>query len=151
MYVLSSIKCSVPWWVHPLWFGGGIYRTIISLPRYSRKNKIAWVVGCCGPKLISVFFIFFSGWCLETWGFQGTKIRLLAHWVVTPCSNVGCEEFGGPCCLLLQSEVNEYGGSMILRNVGILPHHYMASQPTAPRRELPALFPMYAPLVQMLF
>jgi len=50
-------------------------------------------------------------------------------WVMTPCSVVvGDQRFRGPCCLQLQ-------GSMDFWNVGILPQHYMASQPRSPRIE----------------
>jgi len=35
--------------------------------------------------------------------------------------------FGGSCCLL------ENEGSMALRNIGILPHHYTVSHPGSPR------------------
>jgi hypothetical protein len=51
-----------------------------------------------------------------------------AFWVVTPCSVVE----GAPCCLHLRGKD---GGSMELRNAGILPHHYTVSQPRKPRLE----------------
>jgi hypothetical protein len=44
-----------------------------------------------------------------------TKIQVMIFWVVTLCSDVGYHP--------------EDGGSMILRNVYVLPHHYMLSQP----------------------
>jgi hypothetical protein len=51
-------------------------------------------------------------------------------WVVTPCGVVvGYQLFGEPCCLTLHftSFHPEDGGSMDLRNVGILPQHHTAS------------------------
>jgi hypothetical protein len=53
-------------------------------------------------------------------------------WVVTLFSVVGYQRFGGPCCLHLYPEC---GGSMVLRNAGILPQHYNASQPRRTRTE----------------
>jgi len=53
---------------------------------------------------------------------------------------VGYQRFGGPCCVHLHGEViyvlhPEDGGSMVLRNVGILPQHYTASQRRKSRLE----------------
>jgi len=54
--------------------------------------------------------------------------------VVMPCSVVvGYKRFGAPCCLHFQGED---GGSMDLRNVGILLKHYTASQPRRPRLDV---------------
>jgi hypothetical protein len=49
-------------------------------------------------------------------------------WVLTPCSIVVIryQKFRGPCCLHLHPEV---GGSMELRNVGILAQHYRGHNP----------------------
>jgi hypothetical protein len=52
--------------------------------------------------------------------FTAVKIPVGVIWVVTPCS-----------------VVEEDGGSVYLRNVGILPQHYTASQPKRPRLEVP--------------
>jgi hypothetical protein len=33
------------------------------------------------------------------------NLQVMIFWVVTPCSDVvGCQRFGGPCCLHLQGE-----------------------------------------------
>jgi len=52
-------------------------------------------------------------------------------------SVVGYQHFRGPCCLHLQGEVkwSEDGGSTVLRNFGILPQHYTASQHRKPGLE----------------
>jgi hypothetical protein len=51
--------------------------------------------------------------------------------LVTPCTDViGYRLFGGPCCLHLKGD----GGSMVLRNVGIL-HHCTLSRFRRPRYE----------------
>jgi len=56
--------------------------------------------------------------------FIAVKIQVVVFWVVTPYSHaVGYQRFGGPCFLHLQDDFTFF------RNVGILPHHYMASQP----------------------
>jgi hypothetical protein len=53
--------------------------------------------------------------------FTSVMFQVDIFWVVTPCSVVvGYQCFGGSCCLHLQ---DEYGGSMVLRNVGILFTH----------------------------
>jgi len=58
-------------------------------------------------------------------------------WVIIPCSDVvGHQYFGGPCCLHLQGD----GGSMVLQNVGILPHVYTVSQPRRPWLESSSLW-----------
>jgi len=45
--------------------------------------------------------------------------------VVTSCSDVvGSQRFGGQCCPYFQGDD---GGSMVLRNVGVLAHHYTVS------------------------
>jgi hypothetical protein len=73
--------------------------------------------------------------------------RLMVFWVVTPYSVVvGYQCFGSPCCFHLQGELADMGengipatshpedeGSMDLRNVGILPQHFTASQSRRPR------------------
>jgi hypothetical protein len=43
----------------------------------------------------------------------------------------GHQHFGGPCCFHLQCHLK--AGSKVLRNVGIPPQHYTASQPRRPR------------------
>jgi len=50
------------------------------------------------------------------------KFEVVVFWVVTPCSEfVGiATTFRRNCCLYLQGEE---GGSMVLWNFGILPHH----------------------------
>jgi hypothetical protein len=58
------------------------------------------------------------------------KIRAEDFWVVKPCSVVVVYQcFGSPCCIHVEGEVTESlkellhpedGGSMVLRNVGIL-------------------------------
>jgi hypothetical protein len=53
------------------------------------------------------------------------KIQVI-FWIVMPCSDVV-----GYCFQIHP----EGGGSTVLRNVGILPHQYMASQPRRPRLE----------------
>jgi hypothetical protein len=72
--------------------------------------------------------------------------------VMTPCGvAVGYRRFGVPCCLHLDGEINgayiyallsqrhslhpENGGSKVLRNVGILPHHHTVSQSRRHRNE----------------
>jgi len=55
-----------------------------------------------------------------------SKIHIMVFWVGILCSDVGYQCFRGPWCLHLQGE---NGGNMVLWNVGILPHCYMASQP----------------------
>jgi len=53
--------------------------------------------------------------------------------VVMPCSVVvGYQRFTGPCCLCLWGDDR---GSMVLQNVGILHHYYMATQPRRPHFE----------------
>jgi hypothetical protein len=60
--------------------------------------------------------------------FTAVKIQVEFLWVVTPCNDVvGYQSFGGPCCRRLQ---DENGGNVAVRNGGILPQHYKASQPT---------------------
>jgi hypothetical protein len=50
-----------------------------------------------------------------------TKIYVMVFWVMTPFSDVvGYQCFGGPYYLHLQ---DEYGGSVVIQNIGILPHH----------------------------
>jgi hypothetical protein len=61
-------------------------------------------------------------------------VQVQLFWVVMECSVVeGYHCFVGPCCL------PEDGGSMDLRNVGILPQHYTASQPRRLRLEISPL------------
>jgi hypothetical protein len=58
---------------------------------------------------------------------MAVKIQVAVFWIVTPCSDVvGYRRFGEPCCL--HHPEDEDG--MVLRNVGILPHHYKVSQTT---------------------
>jgi hypothetical protein len=57
------------------------------------------------------------------------KIQFEVFWVVTPSRvAVGYQRFGGICCLHLRGGVPEVEGSTDLRNVGIVPQHYTASQ-----------------------
>jgi len=50
------------------------------------------------------------------------SFKVEVFWVVMSCSVViGYRRFGGPYCLHSHSED---GGSKVLRNVGILPHHH---------------------------
>jgi len=59
------------------------------------------------------------------------EIPVEVFWVVTPCTAVvGYRRFGGSYCLHLE---DENGGTMTLRNVGILPRQYTAPQPRRPR------------------
>jgi len=61
--------------------------------------------------------------------FTAINIQVEVFWVVTPGSvMVGYWRFGGSCCLHFQGEEVKNGGNMILRNVGILSHHYTASK-----------------------
>jgi len=54
------------------------------------------------------------------------KIEIVVFRPVTPCSVVvKYQRFGGPCCLHLHFNPEDEG-SMVLRNVGIQPPHYMA-------------------------
>jgi len=65
--------------------------------------------------------------------FMAVKIHVKVFWVVTLCgAMVGYQYFRGPWCLSLHPE---NGYSMDLWNVGILPQHYTASQPTGPQLE----------------
>jgi hypothetical protein len=62
--------------------------------------------------------------------FTAAKIQVKVFWVVMPCNvMVEYQHFGGPCCLLIQDKDE---GSKFLLNVGILPHHYIMSQPRRP-------------------
>jgi len=54
----------------------------------------------------------------------------MVFWLVTSCVVAGYQCFRGPCC-----PYPEDGGSMVLRNVGILPEQYTASQPRRPQLE----------------
>jgi hypothetical protein len=82
-------------------------------------------------------------------------IRVAVFWVVMPFGAVvEYHRFVGICCLHLQREVSgiwkrtvetyrgqphslhpEDEGNMVLRNVGILTHHYTTSQPRRRRYE----------------
>jgi hypothetical protein len=54
------------------------------------------------------------------------SLQVEVLWVVTPCSDVvGYQPLGGGLWLHAPGD----GVSTVLRNVGILPHHYTASQP----------------------
>jgi len=69
------------------------------------------------------------------------NVHVVILWIATPCSLVvAYQGFGGPFCLhLLDCDTMYYVASiftspwrwsnMALRNVDILPHHYMAPQP----------------------
>jgi len=64
---------------------------------------------------------------------RNTKIQVTVFWIVTPCSNVaGYQCFRASCCLHLEPEDR---GSMVIWNIGILPHHYTVSQPTRSQLE----------------
>jgi len=64
--------------------------------------------------------------------FTVTKIQVVVFWVLMQCSGVvGYHYFRGTCCFHLCHP--EDGGSKILQNTDILPHHYMASQPRRPQ------------------
>jgi hypothetical protein len=74
------------------------------------------------------------------------NIQVAVFWIITPCSNVGYQRFRGPRCLHLQGEVNPSNrrllcrddwASLDLRNIGILPHNYTASQPRRWRQHGP--------------
>jgi hypothetical protein len=57
------------------------------------------------------------------------QIGVEIFWVMTPCSVVvGYQRFGRSCCPHLQAE-----GNKVLRNFGILPHHFTALRPRSPR------------------
>jgi hypothetical protein len=64
---------------------------------------------------------------LETFGTRfevsaAVRIQVEVFWVVTPYSIVvGYQRFGGPCCFPLHPDD---GGSMDLRNFGILPRRH---------------------------
>jgi len=60
------------------------------------------------------------------------KIELVVVWVVKPCNDVvGGQRFGEARCLHLQGDD---GRSIVAyRNAGVLPHHYMASDPRRSR------------------
>jgi hypothetical protein len=82
--------------------------------------------------------------------FRGSRchhLQVEVFWVVMPFSVVVTyQRFRGPCCFHLQVEVfwfmtpcsvtlgyqSEYGGSLDLWKVGILPQHYTASQRRRP-------------------
>jgi hypothetical protein len=67
--------------------------------------------------------------------FTAVMIQVVVFLAVRPCGVVGYQSFGGPCCLHLQGD----GGSKDLRNFGILPQQYKASQPRRPRFGSPYL------------
>jgi hypothetical protein len=54
--------------------------------------------------------------------FIAVKIKVMVFWVVTPCNSV----------VQYLSLYPESGGSMVLWNIGMLPHHYMVPQPRKP-------------------
>jgi hypothetical protein len=57
-------------------------------------------------------------------------------WVVMPCSVVvGYQRSRGPLLSLIPAIHIEDGGSMNLRNIGILPQHYPALRPRRPQLE----------------
>jgi hypothetical protein len=66
-------------------------------------------------------------------------IHVSIFWVVTPCGDmVGYQRLWGSHCFhlqLLNFLEGEDGGSVILRNVGILPQWHTAPQPTRQRLE----------------
>jgi hypothetical protein len=85
-------------------------------------------------------FMFFTDARFEV--FTAVKIHVKVFWVLTPRSAVvGYQPFGGHCFLHLQVEI---GGSMVLRNAGILPQHYTASKSRRPRRESPLFIIFFA-------
>jgi hypothetical protein len=58
--------------------------------------------------------------------FMAVKTPVEVFWIVRSCSvAVVYQSSGGHCC-------SEDGGSKLLRNVGILSHHYTASQHKRP-------------------
>jgi len=62
--------------------------------------------------------------------FTAVMFQAEVFWVVTPCNIVvRYQRFGDPYSL----QDPQDGGSMDLRNVGILPQHYTASQLRRPR------------------
>jgi hypothetical protein len=53
--------------------------------------------------------------------FTAMKIQVVVFWDITLYSDIaGYQHFGKPCSLHLQPEG---GGTIALRNVGVLPHH----------------------------
>jgi hypothetical protein len=64
----------------------------------------------------------------QFWDLNGDEIQVEFFWITTPCSDVACHHrFGGLRCHI-------YGGSMALRNVGILPHQCTVSGWSGPWR-----------------
>jgi hypothetical protein len=64
--------------------------------------------------------------------FTVTKIQVVVFWVLMQCSGVvGYHYFRGTCCFHLCHP--EDGGSKILQNTDILPHHYIATPPIRPQ------------------
>lgn len=62
------------------------------------------------------------------------KIQVVIFWLLRLCSDVGGYHcFRGYCYLHLLQD--EDGGHMILRNVGILTHHYTVSRSRRPKLE----------------
>jgi len=60
------------------------------------------------------------------------NFELLVFRIVTTCIDMaGYWRFRGPCCIFTPED----GCSMVLPNVGILPHHYTIPQPRRPRLE----------------
>jgi hypothetical protein len=132
------------------WFGRGGEKKVPSLPlpgieppSSSPKSNLYtdWTTSAPMTSYV-IYFTNFHNWLHylfprnsglhEFWCkiFTAVKIQVDVIWVVTPCSvMVHYQRFGGPCCLHLQGEVSEDGGSIDLWNVGILPQHYTASQP----------------------
>jgi hypothetical protein len=53
--------------------------------------------------------------------FTAVRIKFEVFWIVAPCS------------VMVGEHRAEDGGKMVLRNVGILPQHYTASQPKRPQ------------------
>jgi len=62
-----------------------------------------------------------------------TNFEVEVFWVVTPCTFVGYQRFGGSCSLRLQVKWLRQEEVSPKR---ILPQHYTASQPRRPRENL---------------
>jgi len=58
--------------------------------------------------------------------FMLMRIQGMVFWILMCSDMVGYQCLGGPCCLAGWSEDR---GSMVVLNVGIIPYHYMMSQP----------------------
>jgi hypothetical protein len=54
------------------------------------------------------------------------------HGCIYTCFSCVEDSCRGPCCVCLQAED---GSSMVVRNIGMLPHHYTVPQPRRQRTE----------------